>query len=156
MKRQYFLHRQNAPLEPSHVIYHVWVGESVKEQRILTQLVAHAYRVGATLMSWGEDIDAYLQLEEERCFPSRGLIDFGFIRADLTAAEALELFEGDKWDSYEKTLSQPKAFFSAIRLNDPSRVAEKSRKISSPSCQPHSRQNLSERYEGQRFIISFI
>ena len=33
MKRKYYLHRINAPLEIHHVIYRLWVGESVREQK---------------------------------------------------------------------------------------------------------------------------
>lgn len=156
MKRKFFLHRQNEPMTPDTVYYRVWVGESVREQRILTQLMSWAFAQSATLRSWSEDIDYYLQLESERCFPGRGLLDFGFVSADLTAAEALSLANTNQWDSYEKTLSQPKSFFSAIRLNSPARVQSVSRKIIPSLCQANSRKNLSERWEGDRFIISFI
>lgn len=156
MKRKFFLHRQNEPMTPDTVVYRVWVGESVREQRILTQLMSWAFAQSATLRSWSEDIDYYLDLESERCFPSRGLLDFGFISVDLTAAEALSLANTNQWDSYEKTLSQPKSFFSAIRLNSPARIQSDSRKIIPSSCQADRRKNLSERYEGDRFIISFI
>lgn len=156
MKRKFFLHRQNEPMTPDTVIYRVWVGESVREQRILTQLMSWAFAQSATLRSWSEDIDYYLDLESERCFPGRGLLDFGFISADLTAAEALSLANTNQWDSYEKTLSQPKSFFSAIRLNSPARINPDSRKIIPSSCQADRRKNLSERWEGNRFIIRFV
>ena len=84
MKRKYFLHRINSPMDTDHVVYVVWCGESVREQRKLTQLVAWAFREGATLMSWSEDIDFYLQVESERCFPNKGLLDFGFVRTEIT------------------------------------------------------------------------
>lgn len=156
MKRKFFLHRQNEPMTPDTVVYRVWVGESVREQRILTQLMSWAFAQSATLRSWSEDIDYYLDLESERCFPGRGLLDFGFISADLTAAEALSLANTNQWDSYEKTLSQPKSFFSAIRLNSPARINPDSRKIIPSSCQADRRKNLSERWEGNRFIIRFV
>lgn len=156
MKRKFFLHRQNEPMTPDTVVYRVWVGESVREQRILTQLMSWAFAQSATLRSWSEDIDYYLDLESERCFPGRGLLDFGFISVDLTAAEALSLANTSQWDSYEKTLSQPKSFFSAICLNSPARVKSDSGKILPSSCQADRRKNLSERWEGNRFIISFI
>lgn len=156
MKRKLFLHRQNEPMTPDTVVYRVWVGESVREQRILTQLMSWAFAQSATLRSWSEDIDYYLDLESERCFPGRGLLDFGFISVDLTAAEALSLANTNQWDSYEKTLPQPKSFFSAICLNSPARVKPDSRKIIPSLCQADRRKNLSERWEGNRFIIRFV
>lgn len=156
MKRKFFLHRQNAPMAADHVVYVVWVGESVRDQRILTKLVAWAFAHQATLQSWSEDIDYYLDYESQRVFSGRGLLDFGFVRAELTAAEALDLAEGNKWDSYEKTLSQPKVFLHMIRTVDPSRVNESKSKITPSKVLSHTRKNLSERYEGDRFIISFI
>ena len=143
-------------MTPDTVVYRVWVGESVREQRILTQLMSWAFAQSATLRSWSEDIDYYLDLESDRCLPGRGLLDFGFISVDLTAAEALSLANTNQWDSYEKTLSQPKSFFSAIRLNSPARVQSVPRKIIPSFCQADRRKNLSERYEGDRFIIRFI
>lgn len=156
MKRKFFLHRQNEPMTPDTVVYRVWVGESVREQRILTRLMSWAFTQSATLRSWSEDIDYYLDLESERCFPGRGLLDFGFISVDLTAAETLSLAQTNQWDSYEKTLSQPKSFFSAICLNSPARVQSDSRKIIPSLCQADRRKNLSERWEGDRFIIRFV
>lgn len=156
MKRKFFLLRQNEPMTPDTVIYRVWVGESVREQRILTQLMLWAFAHSATIRSWSAAIDYYLDLESERCFTRRGLLDFGFISVDLTASEALTLANSNQWDSYEKTLSQPKSFFSAIRLNSPARVQSVSRNIIPSSCQADRRKNLSERYEGNRFIIRFV
>lgn len=156
MKRKFFLHRQNEPMTPDTVVYRVWVGESVKEQQVLTKLISWAFAQSATLRSWSEDIDYYLDLESERCFPGRGLLDFGFISVDLTAAEALSLANTNQWDSFEKTLSQPKSFFSALCLNDPARVQSDSRNIIPSLCQADRRKNLSERWEGGRFIIRFV
>ena len=156
MKRKYFLHRINAPMDTDHVVYVVWCGESVREQRKLTQLVAWAFEHGATLMSWSEDIDYFLDFESSRVFPGRGLLDFGFIQHDITAAEALKHVKADDWDIYEKNLPQPKGFFSALSLNDPSRINKKSSQITTSRVLTEKSKNLSQRSENQRFIISFV
>lgn len=156
MKRQFYLHRENAPLSASSVIYHVWAGESVRDQRALAQLIAWAFQNSATLQSWGEDIDFYVQIESERIFSGAGILDFGFVRADLSVHEALRIAREDSWVKFESSLSQPKEFFRALSLNDPSRIDHHSAKIVPSYCLANPRKNLSERVEDGRFIISFI
>ena len=90
MKRRYYLHRENAPLQSDSVIYSVWVGESAREQKYLSQLKEWAFSKGATLILWSEDVDYYIDYESKGVFSGHGLLDFGFVRADLTAADALK------------------------------------------------------------------
>lgn len=156
MKRKYFLHRINAPMDADHVVYTLWVGESVREQRMLAQLVAWSFEVGATLMTWSEDVDYYLTLEAERVFPNRGLLDFGFIHRQLTASEALEHIKANDWDLFEKTLPQPKGFFSVIRLSNPALLDEKKSKLNPSSVLTEKSKNLSDSIGNSRFIISFV
>lgn len=125
MKRKFYFHRQNAPLDTDHVIYVLWVGESVREQRLLTQLVAWSFNHGATLRTWGEDIDYYLLLEAERVFPGRGLLDFGFVRTEVTARELLTLMETNGFMKYESELASPKAFFQQILTANPLKISPK-------------------------------
>ena len=156
MKRKYFLHRINAPMDADHVVYTLWVGESVREQRMLAELVAWSFKVGATLMTWSEDVDYYLTLEAERVFPNRGLLDFGFIHRQITAAEALEHVRANDWDIFEKTLPQPKGFFSVIRHSNPSKLDPKKSSIRSSIVLTEKSKNLSDSLENSRFIISFV
>ena len=111
MKRKFYFHRQNAPLDTDHVVYVLWVGESVREQKILTQLVAWSFQHGATLMSWDESIDYYLLIESERVFPGKGLLDFGFQKTNINARELQILMEDNAFESYEAALTTPKQFF---------------------------------------------
>lgn len=156
MKRKYFLHRINAPMDTDHVVYVVWCGESVREQRKLTKLVAWAYQEGATLMSWSEDIDFYLQVESERCFPNKGLLDFGFVRTEITISEALKMAEENSWSRYESTLSTPKAFFAAIMKMEPSKIDKEKRVIHNSHVLTSQRKNLSEGYEEKKTVIRFV
>lgn len=156
MKRRYYLHRENAPLQSDSVIYSVWVGESAREQKYLSQLKEWAFSKGATLMLWSEDVVYYIDYESDRVFPGRGLLDFGFVRADLTAADALKHAMADDWDMYEKTLSMPKAFFHQISASEPSRVDGSARKIKNQSVLPEKRINLSESDTNFPPIIRFI
>lgn len=156
MKRKYFLHRINAPMETDHVVYIVWCGESVREQRKLTQLVAWAFRVGATLMSWSEDVDFYLQVESERCFPNKGLLDFGFVRTEISVSEALKMAEENSWARYESTLATPKAFFMAIQSNSPARLDRARGEIQSSHVLTSPRQNLSQKVQSEKFVIRFV
>lgn len=156
MKRRYYLHRENAPLKSDSVIYSVWVGESALEQKYLSQLKEWAFTKGATLMLWSEDVVYYIDYESQRVFPGHGLIDFGFVRADLTAADALKHAKADDWDIYEKTLSMPKAFFHQISASEPSRVDGSARKVKSSTVLPERRKNLSESGTNLPPIIRFI
>ena len=144
MKRRYYLHRENAPLQSDSVIYSVWIGESAREQKYLSQLKEWAFSKGATLMLWSEDVVYYIDCESQRVFPGNGLLDFGFVRAELTAAEALAHAKANDWDMYEKTLSMPKAFFHQISDSEPSRVDGSARKIKSQSVLPERRKYLSD------------
>lgn len=156
MKRRYYLHRENAPLQSDSVIYSVWIGESAREQKYLSQLKEWAFAKGATLMLWSEDIVYYIDYESQRVFPGHGLLDFGFVRADLTAADALKHAKADDWDMYEKTLTMPKAFFHQISASEPSRVDESARKIENQSVLPEKRKNLSDTDSNVPPIIRFI
>lgn len=156
MKRRYYLHRENAPLQSDSVIYSVWVGQSAREQKLLAQLKEWAFAKGATLMLWSEDVVFYIDYESQRVFPGHGLLDFGFVRADLTAAEALAHAKADDWNMYEKTLSMPKAFFHQISASEPSRVDGSARKIKSQSVLPERRKYLSDADSNFPPIIRFI
>lgn len=156
MKRKYFLHRINAPMDCDHVVYVVWCGESVKEQRKLTQLVSWAFQVGATLRSWSEDIDFYLQIESERCFPGRGLLDFGFVRTEISVSEALKMSQENSWASYESSLVQPKTYFNAIRIMQPSKLNREAGKILPSHVLTSERKNLSQSTTTKRNIIRFV
>lgn len=156
MKRRYYLHRENAPLQSDSVIYSVWVGQSAREQKYLAQLKEWAFAKGATLILWSEDVVYYIDYESQRVFPGHGLLDFGFVRADLTAAEALAHAKANDWDMYEKTLEMPKAFFHQISASEPSRVDGSARKIKSSTVLPERRKNLSESDTNFPPIIRFI
>lgn len=156
MKRKYFLHRINAPMDTDHVVYVVWCGESVREQRKLTQLVAWAFREGATLMSWSEDIDFYLQVESERCFPNKGLLDFGFVRTEITVSEALKMAEQNSWVRYESSLATPKAFFKAIQSNSPARLDRARGVVQSSHVLTSQRKNLSLGGSNIKTVIRFV
>lgn len=156
MKRKFFLHRQNAPMDADHVVYRLWVGESVREQRLLVKLMQWAFEVGATLRSWSEDIDYYLDIESDRVFPGRGLLDFGFIQTDITAADALKLVESDCWDSYEKSLAQPKSYFSTLMILDRPRVNRAEGRVIPSVNLAEKSKNLSDSCKQKRFIISFV
>lgn len=156
MKRKYYFHRINQPLQADHVVYRLWVGESVREQRILAQIVSWAFSQGATLITWSEDIDYFLDFESTRVFPGRGLLDFGFIQADISATEAIKHIKANDWDMFEKTLSEPKHKFTALRLNCPAKIQTQSSDPSRSSLLSESRINLSHRRDTERFIISFV
>lgn len=51
MKRRFYFHRQNEPLDSDHVVYVLWCGESVREQKLLAKMVAWSFEHHATLMS---------------------------------------------------------------------------------------------------------
>ena len=156
MKRRYYLHRENAPLQSDSVIYSVWIGESAHEQKYLSQLKEWAFSKGATLMLWSEDVVYYIDYESQRVFPGHGLLDFGFVKADLTAADALKHAKADDWDMYEKTLTMQKAFFHQISASEPSRVDGSARKIKSSTVLPETRKNLSEKDQSVESIIRFV
>lgn len=40
MKKQFYFHRENKPLDADTVIYHVWAGESVRDQQKLALLIS--------------------------------------------------------------------------------------------------------------------
>lgn len=137
------------------MIYIVWIGESVREQRILTQLVAWSFAHGATLRTWGEDVDYYLLLEAERVFPSRGLLDFGFIHTEVTATKLLSLMNENSFEAFEAQLSSPKNFIYQISCLDASKVNREAGKIKSNGVLSSQRKNLSERQDGKQLIIRF-
>lgn len=156
MKRKFYFHRQNAPLDTDHVIYVLWVGESVREQRMLTQLVAWSFSHGATLRSWSEDVDYYLLLEAERVFPGKGLLDFGFVRTEVSARELLTLMETNGWLKYESELATPKAFFQQIIASDPLKISPTKSNSVIRGVLSSKRKNLSQTDSTRPTIIRFV
>ena len=156
MKRKFYFHRQNCPLDSDHVIYVLWVGESVREQKILTQLVAWSFQHGATLMSWDESIDYYLLLESERVFPSKGLLDFGFQRKNINARELQILMEDNSFESYEAALTTPKQFFTQLVALDPLRIDKPKAEIKSINVLSSQRKNLSQDNHQSTKLIRFV
>lgn len=155
MKRKFFLHRQNEPMKSDTVVYRVWIGESVKEQRILTQLMSWAFQTGATLRTWSEDIDLWLQHESDRVFHDRGILNFGFVSADITASEMLCLVESGNWDIFEKNLSTPKAYIYQLHTLAPSRLREGACDTHKSFVLTSKRQNLSQGAHQDKVIIRF-
>ena len=155
MKRKFYFHRQNSPLDTDHVIYVLWVGESVREQKMLAKAVAWSFAHGATLRSWSEDIDFYLLIEAERVFPSKGLLDFGFIRTDIGMQELLTLMEDNAFESYEAALCTPKAFIHQVLTMEPSKIDLKRGQIKPDNVLTSSRKNLSVGGRSDKFIIRF-
>ena len=156
MKRKFYFHRQNAPLDTDHVIYVLWVGESVREQRMLTQLVAWSFNHGATLRTWGEDIDYYLLLESERVFPGKGLLDFGFVRTEVSAKELLTLMETNGWSKFESELASPKAFFQQIQTANPLKISPTKSNSVIRGVLSSRRKNLSQTDSTRPTIIRFV
>ena len=156
MKRKFYFHRQNSPLDTDHVIYVLWVGESVREQKMLTKAIAWSFAHGATLRSWSEDIDFYLLIEAERVFPGKGLLDFGFIRTDINIQELLTLMEDNSFAAYEAALCTPKAFIHQVLTMEPSKIDLERGQIKPDNVLTSSRKNLSVGERSDKFIISFI
>ena len=156
MKRKFFLHRINAPMDSDHVVYVVWVGESVREQRMLTKIVSWAFQTGATFRSWSEDIDFYLEIESERVFPSRGLLDFGFIRKDLSARDVLDLIEANSWEAFEHSLSIPKTQLYQLIQIDRGSVDEANGRVLHRVNLAEKSKNLSDHHQQQPTIIRFV
>lgn len=156
MKRKFYFHRQNAPLDTDHVIYVLWVGESVREQKMLAKAVAWSFAHGATLRSWSEDIDFYLLIEAERVFPSKGLLDFGFIRTDVGMQELLTLMEDNSFAAYEAALCTPKAFIHQVLTMEPKKIDLERGQIKPDNVLTSSRKNLSVGRRSDKFIISFV
>lgn len=156
MKRKFYFHRQNCPLDSDHVIYVLWVGESVREQKILTQLVAWSFQHGATLMSWDESIDYYLLIESERVFPGKGLLDFGFQKTNINARELQILMEDNSFESYEAALTSPKQFFTQFIALDPIRANKPKSEIKSINVLSSQRKNLSQESLQSTKLIRFV
>lgn len=156
MKRKFYLHRENEPMKSDTVVYRVWIGESVREQRILTRLMAWAFAQSATFRTWSEDIDFYLQYESERIFGDRGILNFGFVSVDLTASEMLYLVESQNWDIFEKNLTSPKAYFQQMMTLYPGHFLPKDQPQKNPSVLAEKRKNLSHEVNNMKTVISFV
>ena len=155
MKRKFFLHRQNEPMKSDTVVYRVWIGESVKEQRMLTQLMSWAFRTGATLRTWSEDIDLWLQHESDRVFHDCGILNFGFVSADITASEMSSLVESGNWDIFEKNLSTPKAYIYQLTTLAPSRLREGACDTGKSIVLTSKSKNLNQRAHQDKVVIRF-
>ena len=155
MKRKFFLHRQNEPMQADTVVYQVWCGESVREQRKLAALMSWAFQAGATLRQWSEDIDYYLMLESERVFNARGILNFGFVSASLGIADAIAHAKADDWDIFENNLPTAKSYFHVCRVLDSPSVNVAEGGIHHSHVLTESRKNLSESIQDDWSIIRF-
>ena len=155
MKRKFFLHRQNEPMQADTVVYQIWCGESVREQRKLAALMSWAFQTGATLQQWSEDIDYYLMLESERVFHAHGLLNFGFVSASMGIADALAHSEADDWDMFEKSLHTAKSYFHMTQVLDRPSVNVAAGEIHHSHVLTEPRKNLNVAGDSKPFIIRF-
>ena len=155
MKRKFFLHRQNEPMQADTVVYQVWCGESVREQRKLAALMSWAFQTGATLRQWSKDTDYYLMLESERVFSDRGILNFGFVSASIDIADALAHAEADDWDIFEKNLTSAKSCFRISQVLDRPSVNVAAGEIHHSHVLTESRKNLSVAGGSKPFVIRF-
>lgn len=122
---------------------------------MLASLMAWAFQTEATLQQWSEDIDFYLTLESERVFPASGILNFGFVSANISVADALDHAQRDDWDSFENNLATGKPYFHMVQtLKRPAVQVEKCKIIHSKVL-TEPRQNLSQAGDGKPFIIHF-
>lgn len=143
MKKQYLFRHENVQLHANSVIYHVWVGSCEREQKMLAQMKYEANHRGWTLQLWDESIDMWLLVESERVFASCGILNFGFVRADLQIAELRELAYSGCWESYEKSIPISQAFLRMLREARPDLYSRHSLSEYSKSCALLKRKNLS-------------
>lgn len=115
MKSQYLLIRVNAPMASDTVVYHVWVGTSERETQLFQLAQSWARSSGATFRLWSEDVDFWLEYEADKVFSGCGILNFGFQRADVSIGELVKLIDGRMFEAFEKSLTQPKVFFSMLR-----------------------------------------
>lgn len=115
MKKQYLFRHENCPLHPKSVIYHVWVGESEREQKLLAQVKYEAFHRGYTLQLWDESVDMWLTVESDRVFSAAGILNFGFTRADISVAQCRELCYSQGWVNFEAGLVISRAFLRMLR-----------------------------------------
>ena len=155
MKRKFFLHRQNEPMQADTVVYQIWCGESVREQRKLAALMSWAFQTGATLRQWSENIDYYLMLESERVFPAHGLLNFGFVSVSQSIADALAHAKADDWDIFENNLPTEKSYFHMCQVLDRPSVNVAAGEIHHSHVLTEPRKYLSESIQDDWSIIRF-
>ena len=155
MKRKFFLPRQSEPMQADTVVFQVWCGESIREQRKLAALMSWAFKTGATLRLWSEDFDYYLMLESERVFPAQGLLNFGFVSASIDIADALAHAKADDWDIFENNLPTSKSYFHMCQVLDGPSVNVAEGEIHHSHVLTEPRKNLSVASDSKPFIIRF-
>lgn len=143
MKHQYLFLRENAPLNARSVVYHVWVGCSDHEQKLLAQVAHECKFHGWTLRRWDESIDMYLLVESERVFTDSGILNFGFSSADLTISELRELVYSGCWDSFESTICVTQSYLHMLREARPDLYRRRILNPKSEVSRPPLRKNLS-------------
>ena len=155
MKRKFFLHRQSEPMQADTVVYQIWCGESVREQRKLAALMSWAFQTGATLRQWSKDIDDYLMLESDRVFTAHGLLNFGFVSTSIDIADALAHAKADDWDIFENNLPTAKSCFHMTQVLDRPSVNVAAGEIHHSHVLTEPRKNLSVAGDSNPFIIRF-
>lgn len=144
MKKQYLFRHENCPLHPQSVIYHVWVGESEREQKLLAQVKYEAFHRGYTIQLWDESVDMWLTVEADRVFSTAGILNFGFSRADLSITELRELCYSMAWANFESRLTISQNFLRMLREARPDLYSRGSLNKKTKSCALLKRKNLSQ------------
>lgn len=143
MKKQYLFRHENVPMHVNSVVYHVWVGTSEREQKFLAQVKHESQFAGYTIQQWDESVDMWLLVESERVFSGAGLINFGFVRADLTISELRELCFSKCWKSFESAIPLSQSFLRMFREARPDLYSRKNLSGTVRSRALLTRKNLS-------------
>lgn len=156
MKKQYLFLRENADLHSSSVIYHVWIGESERDQECLAECQQYATQHHCTFRQWSEDIDYWLDYEADRVFGSMDLLIFGFARVDLSIVGLRDLCRHQCWESFESRSAMTTQLFTMMAAFRPDLTHKIKNRSVTHSVLAEPRKNLSHRIQSDQLTISFI
>ena len=156
MKKQYLFLRENADLHSASVIYHVWVGDSERDQKCLAKCQQFANQHHCTFRQWSEDIDYWLDLEADRVFNAVDLLIFGFARVDLSIQGLRDLCRHQCWEAFESRSAMTTQLFAMIATFRPDLTRKINRRSVTHSVLAEPRTNLSQRIQSEPLTISFI
>ena len=143
MKSKFCFVRSLARLNVGNFIYQVWVGSSLRDLTVLSQVEELCRRNGYYLAQWTALVNS--RLDEARARFRKGHCQFAdpFRTASLTIRQLLEIINGKTFDTFESSCTMTKAEIWYRYHSDLSYIQAQNQSKVIRHAYPRRRKNLS-------------
>ena len=150
MKRNYCFVRKVGHFDREDVVYHVSVGDSLKDGAQLALIQEYCKDCGFYFKRWSDGVDRTINLLSKRLFPGTSFARLFLRSAQISIDDLYRMIIDDSFENFEKSLTVKPQWATLLTNISPTFHLLNSRKICNTPCHPPRRKYLSRRAWGER------